>query len=234
MAAVGRYARATAKPGQGDALAGKLLDVADAMSDVPGCEMYVINRSATEPDVLWVTEQWQSQEQCDAALESPNAQALIPEVLALLADGSFERIDVEPLGGVGYPLGQTGGSIVNLDEVDDMAPRFGFGELGEARFARGALGAVGIGVSLQRLRPGARQAFGHLHSRDEEVYVILSGAGRVAIDEEIHEVRRLDAIRVAPGSTRAFEAGAEGLEFLAAGTHHAGDAHMRPGFWPGE
>ncbi len=62
--------------------------------------------------------------------------------------------------------------------------------------------------------------------------MILSGAGRVAVDDEIHEVGRLDAIRVAPGSTRAFEAGPEGLEFLAVGTHHTGDAQMRPGFWP--
>jgi hypothetical protein len=31
---------------------------------------------------------------------------------------------------------------------------------------------------------------------------------------------------------RAFEAGPDGLELLAAGTHHAGDAQMEPGFWP--
>jgi hypothetical protein len=46
------------------------------------------------------------------------------------------------------------------------------------------------------------------------------------------EVRRLDAVRIVPGSTRAFEAGPDGLEFLALGTHQAGDAQMRPGFWP--
>jgi hypothetical protein len=48
----------------------------------------------------------------------------------------------------------------------------------------------------------------------------------------VREVRRLDAIRVAPGSTRAFEAGPEGLEILATGAHHAGDAQIEPGFWP--
>ncbi len=84
-------------------------------------------------------------------------------------DGGFQRIDVEPLGGAGYLAGQTGCSIVNLDQVEDMAQRFGFGETGEARFARGPLGAAGVGISLQRLRPGARQSFGHLHVRDEEV-----------------------------------------------------------------
>jgi len=106
--------------------------------------------------------------------------------------------------------------------------------MGEARFARGDLGAVGLGLSLQRLRPGVRQSFGHSHHRDEEVYLILSGGGRVAIDGEIRAVGRFDAIRVAPGAKRAFEAGPEGLEFIAMGTHHAGDAKIEPGFWPDE
>jgi quinol monooxygenase YgiN/mannose-6-phosphate isomerase-like protein (cupin superfamily) len=233
MTAVARYSKATAKAGQGEALAGKLLEVAAALRDVPGCELYVINRSASDPDVVWVTEQWQSHEQLDEALKSEGARAQIPEVLALVREGGFERIDLDPLGGVGYPAGETGFAMINLEEVEDMAPRFGHEETGEARFARGPLGAVGVGVSLQRLRPGVRQPFGHRHHRDEEVYVILAGSGRVAVDDEVREVGRHDVIRVAPGSSRAFEAGPEGLDILAMGTHHAGDAEMQPGFWPG-
>lgn len=125
-----------------------------------------------------------------------------------------------------------GFTIVNLDDVEDMAAKSGFGEMGEARFARGALGAVGIGLSLQRLRPGKRQGFGHSHHVDEEVYVVLEGSGRVAVDAEVRDIGRLDAIRVAPGSTRAFEAGPDGLEVLAMGSHHAGDPEMVPGWWP--
>jgi len=221
-----------AKPGQGDALASKMLAVADSLRDVAGCELYVINRATTEPDVIWVTEQWQSQEQADSALASEGAHEQIRDVLALVEEHGFERVDVEPIGGVGYLSEQTGFTVVNLDDVDDMAPRFGMGETGEARFARGDLGALTTGISLQRLRPEVRQSFGHLHSRDEELYVVLAGSGRMAVDLEIFDVRRLDAIRVAPGSIRAFEAGPEGLEILAVGTHHPGDAEMRPGFWP--
>jgi quinol monooxygenase YgiN/quercetin dioxygenase-like cupin family protein len=231
MASVGRYAKATAKPGRGEELAGKLLEVAETLRETPGCELYVISRSASEPDVVWVTELWRSQEQLDAALERPEARAKIPQVLELVREGGFERIDLEPLGGVGYSQDARGYEIVNLGEVEDMAPKFGYGELGEARFARAALGAEQVGVSLQRLRPGARQAFGHSHHRDEEVYVVLAGSGRVAVDDEVRELRRLDAVRVAPGSTRAFEAGPEGLELLATGAHHAGDAQIAPGFW---
>jgi quinol monooxygenase YgiN/quercetin dioxygenase-like cupin family protein len=233
MASVGRYAKATARPGRGEELAGALIEVAEGLREAPGCELYVINRSPADPDVVWVTEMWQSQELLDAALERPESRAKLPEVLDLVRDGGFERIDVEPLGGVGYDPGNTGYGIVNLDEVEDMAPRFGYGDTGEARFARAPLGAREIGVSLQRLRPGARQAFGHRHRRDEEIYVVLAGGGRVAIDDEVRDLGPLDAVRVAPGSVRAFEAGPDGLELLAMGSHHAGDPQIEADFWPG-
>ncbi|MGI8506465.1 MAG: antibiotic biosynthesis monooxygenase [Solirubrobacteraceae bacterium] len=232
MTSVGRYAKVAAKPGQGDALAAGLLEVARSLEETPGCELYVINRSGSDPDVIWVTELWRSQEQLDAALESEEPRARMPRVLELVQEDGFERIDLEPLGGVGYPPTRTGFEIVSLEEVEDLAPKFGYEEVGEARFARAALGAVELGVSLQRLRPGVRQAFGHEHLRDEEVYVVLSGSGRVAVDDRVSELGPLDAIRVAPGSKRAFEAGPDGLELLATGTHHAGDAVMHPGFWP--
>ena len=39
MRAVGRYAKAVAKPGKGDELAHKLLDVAGAIREAPGCQL---------------------------------------------------------------------------------------------------------------------------------------------------------------------------------------------------
>ncbi len=119
---------------------------------------------------------------------------------------------------------------VNLGEVEDQAPKFGYGELGEARFARGALDAAATGVSLQRLRPGIRQAFAHRHQSAEEVYVVLSGSGRIRVDDEVVELRPLDAIRIArirAGGARArgVEAGPDGLEHVGAfrrGAHENG------------
>jgi quinol monooxygenase YgiN len=105
MPRVARYAKATAKPGQGEALAAKLLSVAEALHEVPGCELYLINRSVADPDVVWVTEEWQSQEALEAALASEGARDQIPEVLALVRDGGFERVDLKPLGGVGAAEG---------------------------------------------------------------------------------------------------------------------------------
>ena len=112
---------------------------------------------------------------------------------------------------------------ISLDDVQDAAPANGFGDRWEARVARSALGAEQTGVTLFRLRAGKRSPFSHRHGRAEEIYVILSGGGLVKLDDEIAEVRALDAIRVAPEVARAFEAGPAGLEFLAFGPYYPGD-----------
>ena len=49
------------------------------------------------------------------------------------------------------------------------------------------------------------------------------GRGRMKLGEKIIDVRPLDAIRVPPQTARAFEAGPDGLEFIAVGSHHPGD-----------
>ena len=112
---------------------------------------------------------------------------------------------------------------INLADVEDAAPANGFGDRWEARVARTPLGAEQIGVTHFRLRPGRRSPFAHRHVTAEEIYVVLSGSGRIKLDDQISDVRPLDAIRVAPQVARAFEAGPEGLELLAFGPHHAGD-----------
>ena len=120
-----------------------------------------------------------------------------------------------------------------LDEVEDSAPKFGLGDLQEARFAKDALHAEHTGVALHRLKPGRRQGFGHRHELAEEVYVVLSGSGRVKLDDAIVELEPLDALRVAPGVMRQFEAGDGGMEWLAFGPRHDGDGEIVFGWWNG-
>jgi len=117
-------------------------------------------------------------------------------------------------------------TIKNLREVEDMAASQGFGEVQEARFANADLDAEQSGISLQKVKPGKRHAFAHRHNEAEEVYVVISGSGRVKLDDEVKEVGELDAIRVAPSVTRAFEAGDEGLELLAFSPRAKGDAEI--------
>jgi len=122
-------------------------------------------------------------------------------------------------------------TVTKLTEVEDSAPKFGFGELQEARFAKEALGSPNIGVSLMRVKPDKRQGFAHKHDQAEEVYVVVSGSGRVKLDDDIVELERLDALRVEPSVTRQFEAGSEGLELLAFGPRHDRDGEIFPGWW---
>ena len=88
-----------------------------------------------------------------------------------------------------------------------------------------------IGMSLLRVKPRKRQAFAHRHERAEEVYVVMSGSGRMKIDDEIIELEPLDAVRVTPMATRQFEAGDDGLEVVAFGRRFERDGETFPGWW---
>jgi mannose-6-phosphate isomerase-like protein (cupin superfamily) len=120
---------------------------------------------------------------------------------------------------------------LNLDEVEDAAPEGGFGERWEARVARADLDAERTGLTHFRIRPGRRSPFNHRHQEAEEVYIVLSGSGLVKLGEELRPVAPLDAIRVAPEVSRAFEAGPDGLEVLACGAHVPGDGENVDDEW---
>ena len=122
-------------------------------------------------------------------------------------------------------------TIKNLRDTEDSAPKFGLGELGESHFPREELAAKSIGLSYQVLKPHKRGAFGHRHENAEEIYVVLSGGGRIRLDDEIVEIGELDAVRVAPKVARAFEAGPAGLTVLAFGPRHEGDGEILQDFW---
>jgi quercetin dioxygenase-like cupin family protein len=61
--------------------------------------------------------------------------------------------------------------------------------------------------------------------------VVVRGDGLFKLDDEIIEVETLDAIRVSPEVTRAFEAGDDGLEVLVFGPRRDGDGSLNPDFW---
>jgi mannose-6-phosphate isomerase-like protein (cupin superfamily) len=118
-----------------------------------------------------------------------------------------------------------------LTEVEDSAPKFGYEDHQEARFATKDLDAEDTGVSHHRVKPNKRQGFAHKHEEAEEVYVVIAGSGRVKLDDDIVELSALDAIRVAPGVVRQFEAGPDGLELIAIGPRHDGDGELLPDWW---
>jgi uncharacterized cupin superfamily protein len=119
----------------------------------------------------------------------------------------------------------------NLREVEDSAAKHGLSETQEARFLRGDLGTEQTGANYLTVKPGRREAFAHRHREAEEVFVVLGGSGRVKLDDELVELSPLDAVRVAPGTARCFEAGEDGLEVLVFGARVEGDGEIVKDFW---
>jgi mannose-6-phosphate isomerase-like protein (cupin superfamily) len=119
----------------------------------------------------------------------------------------------------------------NLRTVKDSAAEHGLSETQEARFPRADLGAEQTGLNFLTVKPSRREAFAHRHGKAEEIYVVLSGSGRVKLDDELVDLAPLDAVRVSPGVVRSFEAGPEGLEVLIFGPHVEGDGETVDDFW---
>jgi mannose-6-phosphate isomerase-like protein (cupin superfamily) len=121
--------------------------------------------------------------------------------------------------------------IVNIKELEDMAVKFGLSPNVEARFGRSATDAKQGGFSYQKLAADFRQPFGHRHEGQEEFYVVLGGSGSITLEGETRDLKPFDVVRVAPQVARGFEAGPDGLEFLAFGAGETGDAEMLESFW---
>lgn len=119
----------------------------------------------------------------------------------------------------------------NLFEVDNLAADRGDGF--EARFARSAIESEHLGVSYFAGPPNFRSPFGHSHREQEEAYVIVCGSGRMRLDDEVIDLKQWDVVRVAPRVVRAFEAGPDGLTYIAVANDRpeGGDGEMVKDFW---
>jgi mannose-6-phosphate isomerase-like protein (cupin superfamily) len=122
---------------------------------------------------------------------------------------------------------------LNLKEVEDQAPKFGLSPDLEFRMGRVPLDMEQAGVSYMRVGPNYRIPFGHNHKNQEEVYVVVAGAGRIKVGDEVRDLKQWDAVRVHKDTMRGFEAGGDGLELIAIGAPNTGpgDADMEQGWW---
>jgi mannose-6-phosphate isomerase-like protein (cupin superfamily) len=110
------------------------------------------------------------------------------------------------------------------DDLEDLGSRFDGAPDLEFRMATQALELEQSGLSYQRVPPGYRFPYGHTHRRQEEVYVVVRGSGRMKLDDEIVELKEWDAVRVSPGTWRGYEAGPGGLEIIVIGAPNLGEA----------
>jgi quinol monooxygenase YgiN len=96
-------AKLVAKPGMGDDLAKAMGKLIDAVEDEPGTEVYVMHRSAQDPDAVWFYELY-----TDAAANGVHSGSeTMKQMFTDLADiigGRPEITLLEPVAGKGIPL----------------------------------------------------------------------------------------------------------------------------------
>lgn len=81
-------------------------------------------------------------------------------------------------------------------------------------FSKALVGLTGSEVSLTRLHAGAGTPFLHAHKQNEEVYIVVSGNGRMYLDGVEHPVSEGDVIRVDPPVVRGMVAGDQDLCYV--------------------
>jgi quinol monooxygenase YgiN len=97
----GLHGRLLAEPGRGDELQAILLEAAQALEDDDDCLLYVISRQPDEPDAVWVTEAWTSQDAHRASLQDEATRALIQRAMPLIAELPERTVELRPVGGKG-------------------------------------------------------------------------------------------------------------------------------------
>ena len=66
------------------------------------------------------------------------------------------------------------------------------------------LSLTGAEVSINNLPAGACVPFVHSHKKNEEIYAVLDGKGKVVIDDETVELTAGDWVRISPAGKRQF------------------------------
>ena len=127
-------------------------------------------------------------------------------------------------------------NVVHLEEIE---PDYE-GESGKWVVVARKAGAVRGGLNWGHLQPGKSGAPPHLHSADEEVFVILEGGGTLELwpspdraenmEREEHELRAGDVVWRPPstGIAHFLRGGDEGMTFLVYGTREPNDVCYYP------
>jgi uncharacterized cupin superfamily protein len=92
------------------------------------------------------------------------------------------------------------------------------------------LGAETTGMRHVRIAPEAHGTPHHCHGAEEELFVVLGGAGEVRLGDERFAVRRGSVVARPPGTgvAHSFIAGPDGLELLGWGTREPNDIAFYP------
>lgn len=92
-----------ATPGNGDVLQRYLLDAAAALEATDACHLYLVNRVAGEPDVVWVIEVWDDEDAHLASLELDAMRRMIERARWVIA-AMPQHHEMQTIGGKGLQL----------------------------------------------------------------------------------------------------------------------------------
>ena len=126
-------------------------------------------------------------------------------------------------------VGERPANVVALEDVEARETQRGATHVRRRDLGRAA-GSVTSGLQHVEIAPGAESHPPHCHSAEEELFVVLSGAGVLRLDEEEHPVARGSVVARPAGSgvAHSWVAGGEGLELLAYGERDPRDVCWYP------
>lgn len=81
-------------------------------------------------------------------------------------------------------------------------------------FLKEAAELSGCEISVGAFAPFAASPFFHSHKQNEEVYIVLRGAGEMQVDGKRFPLKEGSVVRVSPAGMRSLRSGAEGMTFL--------------------
>ena len=130
-----------------------------------------------------------------------------------------------------------GYTVRRLDEVTNV---FEGNYPGEMRFLTGDLGAEQVALTYRRMpqHTGGKGSYGHRHFQQEELYFVISGRLQVKLDDDVVELDRGSAVRVAPEVVRSVwneeEEDAELVIVSIRLDDAQDDTEGVPDFWPAD
>jgi mannose-6-phosphate isomerase-like protein (cupin superfamily) len=103
----------------------------------------------------------------------------------------------------------------NVADVDDLAAE---GPGGTVRKVRKAVDGKAFGFNYFKFPPN-KEGYAHdeSQSRQEEVFFVVKGSGKLKIDGEEVELKPGRFVRISPEATRQPISGSDGLEFVMFG-----------------
>ncbi|HCO67246.1 MAG TPA: cupin domain-containing protein [Dysgonomonas sp.] len=95
------------------------------------------------------------------------------------------------------------GSLSDLRNYSYIHPINGKTVTGKV-FLKEATDSTGTEVSVSRIPPNKEVGYFHIHTDDEETYIILKGSGYYQVDDDCFPIKEGSVVRVAPEGIRSF------------------------------